>query len=588
MQRQRQIGTRFPRRDRRVKPLHPSGRRTTRQPAEHPHHPIRHRRAHLLTRRRRRRQRPPRRRSQHRRLRRPTRVRRPTTPQRNRNPRPNQDHSEPHDRRNKKRTTRCRPLLPRQRRARAASGLCTPVAGRRWHGRRSRGTRFWLTRVTFFLREGRRFYTRARYMRFLRPCLLVASRRWRRSRSRRFWLTRVTFLFREGRRLYTRGWYMRRLRSCTLLLGTERVCRVRRGTKLRMHELHRHVFTRKRLERRRPKPVGFARPRLLNCLRLSERSREDGSAGGDGHVRARQPTSPPYRGGTVRDGDAELLGALVTIRRRSRNRSIGDDRELCGHRMRYLEQRRRHLVHMPIEGGRGVRVRRERKPTGEQLVQDRARLVDVRRRGKRAPARLLGRDVCRRAQHLARACRQGCPTTNDFCDPQISDLQRALARKHQVLRLDVTMQDTVLVRVVQPGTKCEKNCARHVGRETTGVKAAPHRAARQPLHHEQTQAVVVDEVIYGDDVRMVERREHPRFGDEPRAHPRIRGECVRQLLDRDHSSELTMTSRKNDAIGASTQLAADLVRGKGSYDPLVVDHGGSITLPLAEVPSDVG
>ena len=62
MQRQRQVRTRLPRRDRRVIPLDLGRRRTIRQPTENPQHPLRHRRRHLLTRRRRTRQHPPRRR----------------------------------------------------------------------------------------------------------------------------------------------------------------------------------------------------------------------------------------------------------------------------------------------------------------------------------------------------------------------------------------------------------------------------------------------------------------------------------------------------------------------------------------------
>ena len=44
----------------------------------------------------------------------------------------------------------------------------------------------------------------------------------------------------------------------------------------------------------------------------------------------------------------------------------------------------------------------------------------------------------------------------------------------------------------------------------------------QPLHDEQAQALVLDEVVDRDDVGVVERCQQPGFGDEARTAPRGR------------------------------------------------------------------
>ena len=85
------------------------------------------------------------------------------------------------------------------------------------------------------------------------------------------------------------------------------------------------------------------------------------------------------------------------------------------------------------------------------------------------------------------------------------------------------------MRVVQPGANREEDRARHIGSEAAGVEATPNSAAGEPLHHEQAQALVVDEVVDRDDVRMVQRREHPRLGEESRAHRRVGAERAREV-----------------------------------------------------------
>jgi hypothetical protein len=59
------------------------------------------------------------------------------------------------------------------------------------------------------------------------------------------------------------------------------------------------------------------------------------------------------------------------------------------------------------------------------------------------------------------------------------------------------------------------------------------------------------------------------------------------LLYRDESAELAVTPREHDAICASTELAADFIRRKSSYDSVDIDHGGSIAMPSMADPEVV-
>ena len=119
-------------------------------------------------------------------------------------------------------------------------------------------------------------------------------------------------------------------------------------------------------------------------------------------------------------------------------------------------------------------------------------------------------------KHFARARGKRGRPADDLRNAEIRDFEGALAREHEVLGLDVAVQHAVLVRVMQTRADREQDRARDVGREAAGVEPAPHRPAGEPFHHQQAETFVVDEVVDRHDVRVVQRREHSRFGDEPR------------------------------------------------------------------------
>ena len=155
-------------------------------------------------------------------------------------------------------------------------------------------------------------------------------------------------------------------------------------------------------------------------------------------------------------------------------------------------------------------------------------------------------------------------------DAEVGDLQRTRGREHEVLGLDVAVED--------PSRMCglQRTRGRHDDSARLGVGEArrrelrPHRAAGEHLHDEEAQPVLVDEVEHRDDVRMVEGGEEPRLLHEPDLDRRVLPEAEGKLLDGDGPAELAVLARDHDAHGAASELGADVVGRQRVRDLLEV------------------
>ena len=172
-------------------------------------------------------------------------------------------------------------------------------------------------------------------------------------------------------------------------------------------------------------------------------------------------------------------------------RNIGAPRRRCLGRLR-------QVLHRDLDR----RLARERHGAGEQLVEDDPRRVEVGALVDRGAARLLGREVLRRTHdrpglgHLARACAG---------DPEVGDLHPALAVDEHVVRLDVPVDDPVLVRVPERG----EDLARVRDRDRNRARPPGHDellegAALDVLHHDVVRARRNAPVVDRDDVRVGE------------------------------------------------------------------------------------
>ena len=191
----------------------------------------------------------------------------------------------------------------------------------------------------------------------------------------------------------------------------------------------------------------------------------------------------------------------------------------------------RILVHVPHRDGHEV-LAGERNVPGQELEEDDAEGVDVRPLVDRAPARLLGRDVVRGADHGSRQ-RHPVLDVERAGDPEVGDLRPAVAVEEHVLRLHVPVHDPVLVRAREPLADLDRE-----------VERTPHRQRPLPgdellqvlavdvLEHDVLPAAVLAAVDHRDDVRVRELRHRPRLAAEALDRLRVCAVVLVQELQR--------------------------------------------------------
>ena len=121
------------------------------------------------------------------------------------------------------------------------------------------------------------------------------------------------------------------------------------------------------------------------------------------------------------------------------------------------------------------------------------------------------------------------------------------------------MQDAHLVGVVEARTGRQHDCAGIRLAEALAAEPAADRPAGQPLHHQQADAFVLDEVVDRDDVRMVEGGQELGLRAKSRLHLGIASEGRGELLDRHLTAELAVAAGDHDAPGAAAELLSHLV-----------------------------
>src|SRR5205814_3454640 len=141
----------------------------------------------------------------------------------------------------------------------------------------------------------------------------------------------------------------------------------------------------------------------------------------------------------------------------------------------------------------------------EQLVKHYAESVNICRASdaRVISHRLFRRHVTRSAQNFHRA-RDGAFGFDQPCQPKIGEMWFALCVEQDVSGFDVSMEDSVLVRVM--------NSARDFGNQFRGAPRrhwfAPNHfiklAAFDQLHAEVTGAISLADFINWNDARMVE------------------------------------------------------------------------------------
>ena len=213
-----------------------------------------------------------------------------------------------------------------------------------------------------------------------------------------------------------------------------------------------------------------------------------------------------------------------------------------GVRHQVRRQRRLHVQHLAPRFLRGHAV--ERLDTGEAFVEQDAQREQVAARIGALALQHFRRDVagrsgdalCRLEVGGRRAVRLLGGVAH-LGDAEVEQLRRARRRHHDVLRLQVAVDDAVAVRGVQSRRRCRASDLERL--------AHPERPAPQPrrerfavdvLHDDEVAAAGVGaDFVDGADVRMVEGGGRLRLAQQPAADLVVARRRVAQELDGDLS-----------------------------------------------------
>ena len=262
--------------------------------------------------------------------------------------------------------------------------------------------------------------------------------------------------------------------------------------------------------------------------------------------------------GSQHDGVQIAPEPAATDLRRHRARRLG-----------FLEEDRAHHL-----GGRTT-LEAVHPSAGEQLVQHGAEGVHVGRRGHRLATDLLGRGVLRR-HHPHAALGLVVLAIHQLGDAEVEQLGLAVRGDQDIGRLEVAMDDEVLVGVAHGVTDVEKQSEPGVHVEAVRLAVPDDRSTLDELDGEPRLPLGGDAAIeQPGDVGVVEPRQDLAFGEEAA----VDGGGVHPFpdeLEGDALLELTVgpLGEIHHAHPAPRQLAHDPIRP----DPAA--HGGVVDGPL--------
>ncbi len=203
----------------------------------------------------------------------------------------------------------------------------------------------------------------------------------------------------------------------------------------------------------------------------------------------------------------------------------------------------------------------------QHLVDDDAERVDVRPLIDRLAERLLRRHVPRRPHHpallglgvLARQLPVPRKRLAQLCQAEVEDLHAAVAREHDVVGLEVPVDDAPLVRARQAQRDLPCDVLGLGGFQGPGSEPVTQAGALHQLHREVHAAVGLSDVVDRGDVGVVDHRSRPRLADEPASPLLVPRHGLRQDLQRDLTAEPRVLGAVDDAHSPLSQLRHDAV-----------------------------
>ena len=212
------------------------------------------------------------------------------------------------------------------------------------------------------------------------------------------------------------------------------------------------------------------------------------------------------------------------------------------------------------DGDGAVRGARERGLAREALVQHEAQRVEVGPAVEREAEDLLGRQVLRRAHHHVLGREVLVAALHGLGDAEVRQLHAALGGDEDVARLDVAVDETGLVGVVERGGHRSPDHERLVDAQPPGlVQEVAQRAPGDQLHDHRSPAVGLDGVVDADDVRVVQPGGGDGLPPEALDHDRVVGQGCLEQLDRDLAIERRVGGHPHLAHAAVSQSPIETV-----------------------------
>ena len=205
----------------------------------------------------------------------------------------------------------------------------------------------------------------------------------------------------------------------------------------------------------------------------------------------------------------------------------------------FVENRRHRL--------RG-RVATKRADARQQFVQNGAEGEQIRAMIDGESADLLGRHVADGAEHHTRLrrrgqrgecarCRRRRLTLRQLRQPEVENLDAAIPGNEDVLRLEITMEDALSVRRLEPARDLKGMLDRLANSDRAAIQPVAKRLPFEQLGYDERRFGMGADVVHGEDVRVVQRRRGAGFLLESMQAIDVGRKCRGKDFDRNMTSE---------------------------------------------------
>ena len=235
---------------------------------------------------------------------------------------------------------------------------------------------------------------------------------------------------------------------------------------------------------------------------------------------------------------------------------------------RATTRRRRRSVDVLVKNRCRV-LGRERRLTGDQLVEHATQRVHVRRLAGLPASGSLGSEVVRAADDLAGRRQRARPVAGNVSDTEIRDLDGPVRRQQQVARLHIPVDDIFAMRGGQARGGLFDDVDRTLFRQGPVLgELRGDGPAFDQLHHQEEAVAVLAEVVHRHDVRVAQPRGGSRLALESGSSARV-VTGRQQQLDRDHTFQLFIGGAEDLAHAAPPESGPQSVTLRNQHSPPV-------------------